>query len=94
VQTKSGSLDLPISSRPVRVLWLNVGLCLCAGGGLRRDVTQQAGVASVAVTREARKQATALLGGAEEQFAFKRAVSRLYEMQSPSYLLAGRVAAL
>jgi predicted ATPase len=33
-------------------------------------------------------ETAALLGGMEERFAFSRAVSRLYEMQSPLYAAA------
>lgn len=46
------------------------------------------GVAPVAASATAVTQATALLGGMEEKFAFSRAVSRLYEMQSPLYAAA------
>ena len=35
---------------------------------------------------QAAAAAANLLGGAEERFAFARAVSRLYEMQGPLYL--------
>lgn len=45
-------------------------------------------VAPVAATATAITEATALLGGMEERFAFRRAVSRLYEMQSPLYAAA------
>jgi predicted ATPase len=46
------------------------------------------GVAPVIATTQAAAEAAALLGGAEEKFAFARAVSRLYEMQSPLFLAA------
>lgn len=39
---------------------------------------------------QAAAMAAAQLGGAEERFAFGRAVSRLYEMQSPAYLEKSR----
>eukprot|EP00798_Chlamydomonas_sp_ICE-L_P007742 gene7742-917_t len=55
-------------------------------GRLRRDVMTAGGVAPVASSPAAAREAAARLGGAEEQFAFRRAVSRLYEMQSPMYL--------
>lgn len=47
------------------------------GGKLRRDLMAEGGVAPVV--------AAAQLGGAEERFMFARAVSRLYEMQTPRY---------
>lgn len=56
------------------------------GSRLRRDLTVEAGVAPVALTPAERAKAAAVLGGMEEKFAFKRAISRLYEMQSPGYL--------
>ena len=46
------------------------------------------GVAPVAATNEAAQAVAASLGGMEEKFAFARAVSRLYEMQSPLYRAA------
>eukprot|EP00884_Botryococcus_braunii_P008027 jgi/Botrbrau1/17225/Bobra.0621s0003.1 len=52
------------------------------GGRLRRDLLADGGVAPVAATPGALSR----LGGVEEKFAFSRAVSRLYEMQSPLYL--------
>ena len=52
---------------------------------LRRDVAAAAGAAAVAATAQERVRLTAHLGGAEEQFAFARAVSRLQEMQSAAY---------
>jgi len=42
-------------------------------------------VAPVAATTEAAAATAAALGGLEEQFAFKRAVSRLFEMQHPLF---------
>ncbi len=39
----------------------------------------------------AAREAAARLGGAEERFAFARAVSRLHEMQSPVYLTLSAV---
>ena len=46
----------------------------------------EGGVAPVAATASAAMAAAQNLGGMEEKFAFKRAVSRLHEMQSQSYL--------
>ena len=46
----------------------------------------EGGVAPVAMTAKAALEAAQNLGGMEEKFAFKRAVSRLHEMQSGSYL--------
>ncbi len=59
-----------------------------AGSRLRRDSMAVGGVAPVAATPAALSAAMGALGGLEEQFAFKRAVSRLYEMQSPQYMAA------
>jgi predicted ATPase len=42
----------------------------------------------VASTAAEAAAAAALLGGAEERFAFARAVSRLFEMQSPLFAAA------
>jgi len=44
------------------------------------------GVAPVASTAAEAAATTQRLGGVEEKFAFARAVSRLYEMQTPLYL--------
>ncbi|GIL54549.1 hypothetical protein Vafri_10294, partial [Volvox africanus] len=57
------------------------------GARLRRDVMSGGGVAPVAASPAALAAAMGALGGAEEQFAFRRAVSRLLEMQSPQYIL-------
>lgn len=46
----------------------------------------EGGVAPVASNEAAARAAAAALGGAEEKFAFARAVSRLYEMQSALYV--------
>ena len=64
------------------------------GGRLRRDAMADGGVAPVlaSATPEAAREAAARLGGAEEQFAFARAVSRLHEMQSPVYQITSAVA--
>ena len=63
------------------------------GTRLRRDTMADGGVAPLAIAGPmAVKEATARLGGAEEQFAFARAVSRLHEMQSPVYLTASAIA--
>ncbi|KAL4857708.1 AFG1-like ATPase [Chlorella vulgaris] len=56
------------------------------GSRLRRDLTQDGGVAPVGATSADAAAVSRRLGGAEEQFAFARAVSRLYEMQSVPYL--------
>jgi len=56
------------------------------GSRLRRNLMADGGVAPVAATPQAALAAAQALGGAEEQFAFARAVSRLWEMQSPLYL--------
>ncbi|CAG9464059.1 unnamed protein product [Pedinophyceae sp. YPF-701] len=55
------------------------------GRRLRRDVMADGGVAPVVSGRSAVEEARRRLGGAEEAFAFARAVSRLYEMQTPMY---------
>jgi predicted ATPase len=57
---------------------------LFAGSKLRTNLMADGGVAPVKSSAES----AALLGGREEQFAFSRAVSRLYEMQSPLYAAA------
>ena len=56
------------------------------GARLRRDVTAAGGVAPVAGTASGMRGAVAQLSGLEERFAFKRAVSRLLEMQTPAYV--------
>lgn len=56
------------------------------GSRLRRDLTSDGGVAPVLDDKEEAKRTAARLGGAEEQFAFHRAISRLMEMQSRQYL--------
>jgi predicted ATPase len=48
------------------------------------------GVAPVAASAATAAETAALLGGAEERFAFARAVSRLYEMSSASWVAARR----
>ncbi|KAL6755727.1 AFG1-like ATPase-domain-containing protein [Haematococcus lacustris] len=58
------------------------------GSRLRRDLLQDGAVAPLAATPLAAAAAKAMLGGQEEQFAFSRAVSRLCEMQSATYLMA------
>ncbi|KAG2436005.1 hypothetical protein HYH02_011718 [Chlamydomonas schloesseri] len=55
---------------------------------LRRDVMAGGAVAPVAASPAALAAAAGALGGAEERFAFRRAVSRLLEMQSPAYIRA------
>ncbi|CAA6666388.1 unnamed protein product [Spirodela intermedia] len=52
------------------------------GGRLRQNVLAAGGVGSVG----APAAIVSLLSGQEEMFAFRRAVSRLVEMQTPSYL--------
>ncbi|KAL4438248.1 hypothetical protein ABPG77_010609 [Micractinium sp. CCAP 211/92] len=56
------------------------------GSRLRRNLMADGGVAPVAATAAEAAAAAQCLGGVEERFAFARAVSRLYEMQSPLYL--------
>lgn len=58
------------------------------GSRLRRDLTTRGGVAPVGHTAKERRGLRAQLSGKEEEFAFSRAVSRLLEMQTPSYLFA------
>lgn len=52
------------------------------GGGLRRDVLAKGGVSSGGTP----SGIVSMLSGEEEMFAFRRAVSRLIEMQTPLYL--------
>lgn len=56
------------------------------GSRLRRNVMAEGGVAPVAASPSALVAAVHSLGGSEERFAFSRAVSRLYEMQSALYI--------
>ncbi|KAL2633029.1 hypothetical protein R1flu_004508 [Riccia fluitans] len=56
------------------------------GSRLRRDVLVSGNVAPLAGTNEERSSIQSLLSGREELFAFRRAVSRLIEMQTPIYL--------
>ena len=56
------------------------------GSRLRRDSTADGGVAPVAASSADAAATAQRLGGAEERFAFARAVSRLHEMQGPLYL--------
>eukprot|EP00200_Dunaliella_tertiolecta_P018552 CAMPEP_0202400428 /NCGR_PEP_ID=MMETSP1128-20130828/2722_1 /ASSEMBLY_ACC=CAM_ASM_000463 /TAXON_ID=3047 /ORGANISM="Dunaliella tertiolecta, Strain CCMP1320" /LENGTH=682 /DNA_ID=CAMNT_0049003971 /DNA_START=28 /DNA_END=2073 /DNA_ORIENTATION=- len=56
------------------------------GSKLRTDLSSDAGVTTFATSPTEVKEAKALLGGLEEQFAFARALSRLYEMQSQAYI--------
>lgn len=56
------------------------------GGRLRRDVMAVGGVAPVGARAQEAQRLQARLGGLEEQFAFRRAVSRLHEMQTDAYL--------
>ncbi|KAL3694720.1 hypothetical protein R1sor_008371 [Riccia sorocarpa] len=56
------------------------------GSRLRRDVLVSGSVAPLAGTKEEQAGIQALLSGREELFAFRRAVSRLIEMQTPIYL--------
>ena len=64
---------------------MHVMLCKClwlvSGGRLRRDLMREGGVAPLADSAALQIQ----LGGAEEKFAFARAISRLYEMQTDAY---------
>jgi len=61
-------------------------VCHQTGTRLRRDTLAEGGVAPVAASEADARAAAAALGGAEERFAFARAVSRLYEMQSALYV--------
>uniref|UniRef100_A0A061S3B3 Lactation elevated protein 1-like n=1 Tax=Tetraselmis sp. GSL018 TaxID=582737 RepID=A0A061S3B3_9CHLO len=56
------------------------------GGKLRRNVLADGGVAPVGSSQKALQAAAHHYGGMEEKFAFRRAVSRLYEMQTHGYL--------
>lgn len=56
------------------------------GGRLRRDVTAEGSVAPVGATSSTRTSIQSIFSGREEAFAFRRAVSRLLEMQTPVYL--------
>lgn len=56
------------------------------GARLRTDLTADGGVAPVAAGAGEAAAAARRLGGAEERFAFARAVSRLHEMQGELYL--------
>ncbi len=60
-------------------------VCMHAGSRLRRNVLADGSVAPVADSEKAAQAAVAVMGGMEEKFAFQRAVSRLYEMQSPLF---------
>jgi predicted ATPase len=53
---------------------------------LRRDVQAEGSVAPLGVSKEGKASIHSLLSGREELFAFRRAVSRLMEMQTPVYL--------
>ncbi|CAK9200295.1 unnamed protein product [Sphagnum troendelagicum] len=53
---------------------------------LRRDVQAEGSVAPLGVSKEDKASIHSLLSGREELFAFRRAVSRLMEMQTPVYL--------
>ena len=55
------------------------------GARLRQNVCREGGVAPLAGSAQAQQRLTAHLGGAEEQFAFARAVSRLLEMHTARY---------
>ncbi|KAK9808342.1 hypothetical protein WJX73_003940 [Symbiochloris irregularis] len=56
------------------------------GSRLRRDLLQEGGVAPIADSANQAVNLAGQLGGLEERFAFRRAVSRLHEMQSTAYL--------
>lgn len=62
--------------------------CCGAGGRLRRNALEKGGVAPVGASSAARDAMLGMLSGQEERFAFGRAVSRLYEMQSEQYRMA------
>lgn len=53
---------------------------------LRRDVQAEGSVAPLGASKEDKASIHSLLSGREELFAFRRAVSRLMEMQTPVYL--------
>eukprot|EP00898_Chlorokybus_atmophyticus_P002750 jgi/Chlat1/3476/Chrsp23S03670 len=57
---------------------------------LRRDLMQSAGVIPLGFSTEGRRALDSQLSGREETFAFKRAISRLLEMQSSAYLIHSR----
>ncbi|KXZ47776.1 hypothetical protein GPECTOR_33g658 [Gonium pectorale] len=56
------------------------------GARLRRDATAEGGVAPVGAKPTDLALTVGALGGVEERFAFRRAVSRLLEMQSEHYM--------
>ncbi|PSC70423.1 lactation elevated 1 isoform X1 [Micractinium conductrix] len=56
------------------------------GSRLRRNLMADGSVAPVAASATAAAAAARTLGGEEERLAFARAVSRLYEMQTPLYI--------
>eukprot|EP00850_Spirogloea_muscicola_P017447 SM000150S01706 [mRNA] locus=s150:154467:159140:+ [translate_table: standard] len=60
------------------------------GSRLRANVMERGEVASIASSAEGRVAIESQLSGREEDFAFRRAVSRLVEMQSPLYAQAAR----
>eukprot|EP00850_Spirogloea_muscicola_P020590 SM000220S07069 [mRNA] locus=s220:179007:183750:- [translate_table: standard] len=60
------------------------------GSRLRANVMESGEVASIASSAEGRVAIESQLSGREEDFAFRRAVSRLVEMQSPLYAQAAR----
>ena len=63
------------------------------GGKLRRDVTVAGGVAPVAGGAGEAARALVALGGNEEMFAFRRAVSRILEMGTAKYAREAAAAA-
>lgn len=69
-------------------LFSNYSTLAHAGSRLRRDLTSEGGVAPLGGTTAEAINLSVQLGGLEEKFAFKRAISRLHEMQSAAYLLS------
>ena len=69
-----------------RTVFLIGAVDMSAGSRLRRDLTREGGVAPIAASATDASSLTGQLGGLEERFAFKRAISRLHEMQSAAYL--------
>lgn len=55
------------------------------GSRLRRDLTADGTVAPVAGNAKDLREVRAQLSGEDEEFSFRRAISRLLEMQTPNY---------
>ena len=84
----SSSLDHPADTVNVMQLESLQHETAAEGSRLRRDLTAAGGVAPVGQTAQQRAGLQAQLSGKEEEFGFERAVSRLWEMQTPAYLSA------